>query len=312
MRVRILGAAAGGGFPQWNCNCDNCARMRRGAIRATPRTQCSIAVSADGDRWCLLNASPDLPAHLRTLPYPTDAATSARTGPLDAIILTDAELDHGAGLLAIRETGPLALYATETVHDWLFGRNAAFAGMLDPGRLNWRPIPLGDHVTAVETPIIAADGRDTGLSFAAIPVAAKIPRYVGAVGPEPLGAAIAVRIRATNSDRALLYAPCFRRLDEPLIAAARRSACLMLDGSFWWEDEMARRGVATATASAMGHLAIDGPGGSLAAMRALGGIRKIHIHINNTNPILDADSAERRMLNNAGCEVAEDGLTLEL
>lgn len=312
MRVRILGAAAGGGFPQWNCNCENCARFRRGAIRATPRTQCSIAVSADGDRWCLLNASPDLPAHLRSLPYPADAAGTERTGPLDAIILTDVELDHCAGLLAIRETGPLALYATEPAHDWLFRRNAAFAAMLDRGRLNWRPIALAADPTAAETPIIAADGRETGLSFAAIPVAAKIPRHVGGAGPEPLGAAIAVRIRATNRDHALLYAPCFRRLDEPLIAAARRSACLMLDGSFWWEDEMARRGVGAATASAMGHLPIGGPNGSLAAIRALAGVRKIYAHINNTNPILDADSAERRMLIDAGCEVAEDGMSLEL
>lgn len=312
MRVRILGAAAGGGFPQWNCHCENCARMRRGALRATPRTQCSVAVSADGRRWCLLNASPDILAQLRTLPCPDDVPAADRAGPLDAILLTDAELDHCAGLLAIRETGPLALYSTAIVRDWIFGKNTAFAAICQPGRLDWRELSPSVATTAAEVVMRTAAGADTGLRCAVLPVAAKIPRHASAAGPEPSGAAIAVRIWSVHGGGALLYAPCFRRLDEALIDAARGAACLILDGSFWWEDEMARRGVGAATASAMGHLAIGGPHGSLAALRTLSGMRKLYSHINNTNPILDEHSAERQMLASAGFELAADGMTLEL
>lgn len=312
MRVRILGSAAGGGFPQWNCQCENCVRMRRGEIRANPRTQCSLAVSSDGRRWSLINASPDLSAHLRTLSSADLAPAGSRTGAIDAIILTDGELDHCAGLLAIRETGPLALYSTVAVRDWIFGMNAAFSAICRPGRIEWRDLPVGGVAGVAEIEIRTASGEDTGLRAGATAVAAKIPRYAGGDGPEPAGAAIALRIRSADSAAALLYAPSVRRIDEALRAAARRSACMLLDGSFWWEDEMARRGAGTAMATAMGHLPIGGPGGSLAAMRELGGIRKIYTHINNTNPILDEDSAERRQLAEAGWEVAADGMTLEL
>jgi pyrroloquinoline quinone biosynthesis protein B len=312
MHVRILGSAAGGGFPQWNCQCENCVRMRRGEIRAQPRTQCSIAVSNDGRRWLLINASPDLLAHLRTLSSAESAPASSRTGPLDAIILTDGELDHCAGLLAIRETGPLALYSTVAVRDWIFGMNAAFAAICRPGRIEWRDLSVDGGAAVTEIEIRTASGEDTGLRAGATAVAAKIPRYVGGDGQEPAGAAIALRIRSADSAAALLYAPCARRIDEALLAAACRSACIMLDGTFWRDDEMAYRGVGTATATAMGHLPIGGPHGSLAAMRDLDGIRKIYTHINNTNPILDEDSAERRQLAEAGWEVAADGMTLEL
>lgn len=312
MRVRILGSGAGGGFPQWNCQCENCVRMRRGEIRAIPRTQCSLAISADGRRWRLINASPDLPAHLRTLSATDLAPAGSRTGALDAIILTDGELDHCAGLLAIRETGPLAIYSTAAVRDWIFGMNAAFAAICRPGQLEWRDLPVGGAGGVTEVEIRTASGEDTGLRASATAVAAKIPRYVGGDGPEPAGAAIALRIRSADSAAALLYAPCLRRIDEALLAAARNSSCILLDGSFWWDDEMARRGAGTATATAMGHLPIGGPHGSLAAMRELNGIRKIYTHINNTNPILDEDSEERRQLAEAGWEVAADGMTLEL
>ncbi len=286
--------------------------MRRGEIRAAPRTQCSIGVSSDGRRWRLINASPDLPAHLRTLASTASAPASSRTGPLDAIILTDGELDHCAGLLAIRETGPLALYSTVAVRDWIFGANAAFSAICRSGRLEWRELPLGGGDADAEIEVRTAGGADTGLRISATAVAAKIPRYAGAEGQEPEGAAIALRIRSADSAAALLYAPCFRRIDDALLAAARRSSCILLDGSFWWDDEMARRGVGMATAAAMGHLAIGGSHGSLAALRELDGIRKIYTHINNTNPILDEASAERRLLAEAGFEIAADGMTLEL
>jgi pyrroloquinoline quinone biosynthesis protein B len=328
VRVRILGSAAGGGFPQWNCACANCRGLRAGTIRAAPRTQASIAISADGARWCLINASPDLPRQLQSLPAAAVDAP-ARTGAIGAVMLTDAELDHTAGLLSIRETGPLALYSSAAVFAWLFTANPVFGALVQPAKLIWRPVtdcsiesasPIESATgrAAALSPstdgvaIRAADGTDLGLRYHAFFVPGKVPRYVQPAPPSAAGAALAYRLSNARGGRSLLYLPCVRQIDDTVMTAIAGADVVLFDGSFWSDDEMMRRGVGTATAQAMGHLPIDGPDGSLMALRDLSASRKIYTHINNTNPILDEDSAERRALTDTRWEVASDGLELEL
>jgi pyrroloquinoline quinone biosynthesis protein B len=295
VRVHILGSAAGGGFPQWNCNCLNCAGLRNGSIRAKPRTQCSVAVSADGSRWSLLNASPDLRSQIFSFPDLLPKG-GARGSAIDAVLLSDAELDHITGLLSLREAQPIRLYCTSRVFDWLFASNPVF------GALNSRE---KFRVTTVEDR--KAESIGCGLGVEATFVSGKVPTYVKNPTVNCDGAAVGYKLidRATGSS--LLYVPAIKEIDEGFIAAAAACDCLLFDGSFWSDNEMEIRGVGTRTASAMGHIPISGPSGSLAQ---LGGLRitKIYTHINNTNPILDEDSAERREIEQAGWKVAEDGM----
>jgi pyrroloquinoline quinone biosynthesis protein B len=304
VRVRVLGSAAGGGFPQWNCNCDNCRGIRSGTVRARPRTQASLAVSSDGERWCLLNAGPDLRTQILSW-----AALAPRSGPrdapIDALLLTDAEIDHTAGLLSLRETRPLRIYSTARVFDWVFKSNPVFASLINPEKLNWTAMTDGGR-----DPIVTVDGDAIGLGYEARFVRGKVPTYVRPAPADIDGSNLACRIIDSKSGASILYVPAIRELDDAVIAAAAACDILFFDGSFWSETEMESRGVGTRTASAMGHLPIGGPDGSLARLRGLTGVRKIYTHINNTNPILDEDSPERRALTDARWEVAEDGMEL--
>jgi pyrroloquinoline quinone biosynthesis protein B len=300
----VLGSAAGGGFPQWNCNCENCRGVRSGTVRARPRTQASLAVSSDGASWCLLNATPDLRTQILSC-----ASLAPRSGPrdaaIDAVLLTDAELDHTAGLLSLRETRSLRIYSTARVFEWLFKLNPVFAALIQPGKLTWSPLTDGGH-----DPIRTADGADTGLGYEARFVRGKVPTYVRPAPADAGGSNLACRIVDAKSGASILYVPAIRELDDAVIAAAAACDCLFFDGSFWSETEMESRGVGKRTASAMGRLPIGGPDGSLARLRGLTGVRKIYTHVNNTNPILNEDSPERRALSDAGWEVAEDGMEL--
>jgi pyrroloquinoline quinone biosynthesis protein B len=295
VRVHILGSAAGGGFPQWNCNCVNCAGLRTGSLRAKARTQCSVAVSADGSHWSLLNASPDLRAQVFSFPelLPTSLV---RGSAIDAVLLSDAELDHITGLLSLRESQPVRLYCTSLVFDWVFASNPVFSALNSPDRF---------RVTTTEDR--KAETIGSGLGFEAIFVSGKVPTYVKTPPANYDGAVVAYKLIDSSTGSSLLYVPAIREIDERFIAAAAECDCLMFDGSFWSENEKELRGAGTRTASAMGHIPISGAGGSLARLRDLQ-IRKVYTHINNTNPILDEDSAERRAVEKAGWEVAEDGM----
>jgi pyrroloquinoline quinone biosynthesis protein B len=295
VRVHILGSAAGGGFPQWNCNCVNCAGLRNGALRAKARTQCSVAVSVEGTRWSLLNASPDLRAQILSLPG-LAPNNGVRDSMIDSVLLSDAELDHITGLLSIRETRAIRLYCTPLVFDWVFGSNPIFAALNQPEK--FRVTPMEDR---------KAETIGCGLSCEAIFLSAKVPTYVKTAPPNCDDAVVAIKVIDLQARSSILYVPAIRQIDDRLIAAATECDCLLFDGSFWSENEMELRGAGTRTASAMGHLPISGPDGSLARLRDLS-IRKIYTHINNTNPILDEDSAERREVEVAGWEVAEDGM----
>ena len=306
MRIRILGSAAGGGFPQWNCNCDNCRRLRAGTLRAKARTQSSIAVSADGARWCLINASPDLGAQI--LSFSPLAPPGGRRGTsIDAVLLTDAELDHVAGVLSLRQTQALRLYCSAPVFDWVFTSNPAFGALIEPAKCTWSPVR--DRET---DRIRAADGADTGLSYEAFFVPGKVPAHVRPLPARSEGSTVAYRIIDSRRGSSAFYVPGIRSIDEDVVLALSSSACVLFDGSFWSESEMALQGVGERTAASMGHLPIGGPQGSLARLRGLGGIRRIYTHVNNTNPILDEDSPERRAVVDAGWEVAEDGMDVEV
>jgi pyrroloquinoline quinone biosynthesis protein B len=295
VRVHILGSAAGGGFPQWNCNCVNCAGLRSGALPAKARTQCSVAVSADGSRWSILNASPDLRAQIFSFPELLPKGRVRGSG-IDAVLLSDAELDHITGLLSLREVQPIRLYCTPQVFEWVFAANPIFAALNQPDRF---------RVTRLEDRKVETVGG--GLGFVAIFVSGKVPTYVKTPAASCDGAAVAYRLIDNDAGSSLLYVPAIKEIDERFIAAAAACDCLLFDGSFWSNDEMERRGTGTRTASEMGHMPISGPAGSLARLSHLQ-LRKIYTHINNTNPILDETSAERREIEKAGWEVAEDGM----
>ena len=303
MRVHVLGSAAGGGFPQWNCNCANCRGLRAGTLRAKARTQCSIAVtgnnSGDGSRWLLLNASPDLRAQISSFPELLPK-NDARGSSIASVLLTDAELDHITGLLSLRENEPIELHCTRRVFEWVFEANPIFAGLIQPSRFRWEAVE-----NRQPTP-----SRDENLSIEAMFVEGKIPTYIKTAF-DSIGGTVGYIIIDRSSKTSMLYVPAIKHINHELIAAASECDCILFDGSFWSDDEMARLGVGSRTALAMGHVPIDGPEGSLARLGHLR-IRKVYTHVNNTNPILDETSPERRAVEQAGWEVAEDGMDIML
>ena len=299
MRVHILGSAAGGGFPQWNCNCVNCAGLRARSIRAKARTQCSVAISADGARWSLVNASPDLRTQISSFPELQPKGDVRRT-PIEAVLLSDAELDHITGLLSLRDSQPIQLYCTSRVFDWVFASNPIFSALNQPERF---------RVGCIEDGKVETIG--SGLAVEAFSVSDKVPSYVKTPSANCDGAVVAYKIIDAHAGSSILVAPAIKQIDERFIAAAAECDCLLFDGSFWSDDEMEIRGAGSRTALAMGHLPISGAAGSLARLGDLR-IRKIYTHINNTNPILDENSDERRAVEKAGWEVAEDGMDFTL
>jgi pyrroloquinoline quinone biosynthesis protein B len=299
VRVHVLGSAAGGGFPQWNCNCSNCRGLRAGTIRAKARTQCSIAITGNGADWVLLNASPDLPAQMASFAELLPK-NSARGSSIASVMLTDGELDHITGLLSLRENEPIELRCTRRVYEWVFEANPIFAGLIQPSRFRWDPVENQQSTQCRR-----------GLSIAALFVAGKRPTYVKTSFDNIEGSTLAYIISDGGGKSSILYVPAIKAISDELVTAASRCHCIFFDGSFWSDDEMARRGVGTRTASAMGHVPIDGPEGSLARLSHLGA-RKVYTHVNNTNPILDETSPERRAIEQAGWEVAEDGMDFVL
>ena len=307
MRVRVLGSGAGGGFPQWNCNCDNCRGVRSGSRRTSPRTQSSVALSADGIRWYLINASPDIRQQIESFPalHPNGAP---RGTPIQAILLTNADIDHIVGLLSLREFQPLCLYSTKQVQDWVLESNAVFRAIrLFPSQCTWKSV-----ITSGRHEIIGVDGKDSGLRYEAFSVPSKPPAYLMDLVSEWSEETIGYKITDASSGRSLAYVPGTKQLDRGLTERLRGCDCVFLDGTFWSDDELVTLGIATKTALEIGHIPISGPQGSLATLNDLRDVRRIYIHINNTNPILIDDSPQRRVVEEAGWEVAFDGMELEV
>lgn len=310
MKILVLGSAAGGGFPQWNCACNGCRRARAGDPLARARTQSSIAASTGDGRWLLLNASPDLRGQMAASPALHPAGDGPRHTPLSAVLLTNADIDHVAGLLSLRESQPFALYATARVHGVL-AANSVF-GVLNPELVSRRPMGL-------DAPFEPADaaGVPLGLEVEAFAVPGKVALYLEnlAAGPGFGSVAedtVALRIRESATGALAYYIPGCAALPGWLADRLYGAPLVLFDGTTWTDDEMVRTGTGTKTAQRMGHMAMSGPDGSIAAFSGLQVGRRIFIHINNTNPVLLEDSGERRAVAAAGWEVAYDGMEITL
>ena len=303
MHVQILGSAAGGGFPQWNCNCRNCDGLRRGTLNAKARTQSSIALSDDGVNWILCNASPDIRTQLEQTPV-LQPARSVRDTAIRAIVLMDSQIDHVTGLLTLREGCPHEVWCTDMVHEDLQTGFPLFP-MLSHwnGGLQRRRIGLGEPFRIPACP---------ALEFLPIPLRSAAPPYSPHRNDPHPGDNIGLLVRDTKTGGVLFYAPGLGQPDDGLLATMRDADCLLVDGTLWRDDEMAFAGVGDKLGSEMGHLQQSGPGGMIELLDAQPASRKVLIHINNTNPILDEDSAKRTELVAHGIEVAHDGMQIVL
>lgn len=305
MRIRVLGSAAGGGFPQWNCGCPNCRGVRAGTIRARPRSQESVAVSADGNRWLLLNVSPEIRSQIEA--FPALHPRGPRHSPIGALALTSGDLDRCLGLFSLRESHPLAIYATERVRGGLTDGNVLFRTLQRfPGQVRWRSLKLGG-----EEPVLDTNGEPLELWIEAVPVPGKIPLHLETLMSPDSEDTVGLRVRDA-AGRRLAYFSGVARLDGPTRQAMADADCLFFDGTFWSGDELPALGLGTRRAEDMGHLPVGGEEGSLAALSGLGVPRRLYTHLNNTNPLLREDSPERAAVLAAGWEVAEDGMEVEL
>ncbi len=302
----MLGSAAGGGFPQWNCNCGNCAGVRNGTLAARPRTQSSIVVSGNTESsWVLVNASPDISAQLQAHPS-LQPGRAARDSAIAAIVLVDGQVDHTTGLYMLREaTRPWPIWCTDSTYADLTQGNPVLSVL--------------SHYCGVDRHRITLDGEEFGITgvsgvrWQALPIASKpAPYSPHRESPVP-GDNVALVITDESTGRAALYAPGLGAIDERVWESMQRAACVLLDGTFWTDDEMIGLGLSKKRARDIGHLPQSGPGGMLEWLERLpSDTRKILIHINNTNPILDEDSAERAELKRRGVEVAWDGMEIVL
>jgi len=304
--IRVLGSAAGGGCPQWNCACRNCRDARAGAARIEPRTQESVAVSADGDAWFLINASPEIRAQIES--FPPLHPRAVRHSPIAGIVLTNGDLDHTLGLLCLRESHPLVVYATDSVRRGFVEGNVLYRTLQRfPGQVTWRTLRLG-----AEVELLADGGDPSGLTVEAFPVPGKLPVHLEGLGiAADSGNNVGLAIRQRGS-RMLAYLPSVGRLTPEVISAAQSADCLFFDGTFWSEDELRDAGASDKRASDMAHVPIGGEGGSLRALAGSRPLQRIYIHLNNTNPVLRADSRERAAVERAGFSVARDGMEMDL
>jgi pyrroloquinoline quinone biosynthesis protein B len=304
VRIKILGAAAGGGLPQWNCTCANCSALRQNHPNIQARTQSQLAVTADDKTWFLINASPDLRQQLINNPeiHP-DPAKGLRNTPVAGIILTSADLDHVLGLLLMREFTPVRIYATRPVISIL--QKNSFFHMLDrlPGQSRW---------TEIEPNVSFQAGG--GLTCTPIALSNSLPTYISEedrAALDPTAATIGLILEDSKGAR-VAYLPALPSVSAPLKLLLSTCSTIFIDGTFWTDDELQRIQPGTPLARSMGHLPINGPDGSLETLTDLKDTRKIYTHINNTNPILQEQSSERRVVEDAGWEVAWDGLEITL
>jgi pyrroloquinoline quinone biosynthesis protein B len=321
VRVKVLGSAAGGGFPQWNCACRNCQGVRERTLNASARSQCQIAVSSNDADWFLLNASPDLRAQIENTPelHPRSdagllkiaaAAGISRHSPITGIVLTGGDLDQVLGLLLLRELEPIRIYATPAIRRLLTEHNIFFHMLSrEPWQSVWTDIAPGQNfqLTSSDSP--------SYLLCEPVKLAGSFPVYVHGNGTAHLSsgeAVVGLLLESSNGGRRLAYFPTARAVDDRLLELFDACDLLLFDGTFWSDDELTRVQRGSRTATEMGHMPISGSNGSLHRLAKLRRPRKIFVHINNTNPILDKDSPEHRQAADAGWEVAEDGWEFRL
>ncbi len=306
LRAIVLGAAAGGGLPQWNCACPVCAAVRSGQAGA-PQTQSSIVVSADGERWVLINASPDIRQQFAATPALHPRAV--RHSPLSAVLVTNADVDHVAGLLSLREAQPFALYATRRVHSVL-DANAIF-NVVNREHVPRRPVQLNESM-----PILDAAGEPTGICIETFTVPGKVALWLEDPNAERFGSVaedtIGVAIRAEGSEARLFYLPGCADVPDSLKARFKPTDTVLFDGTTYTEHEMAEAGVGQKSASRMGHLVMSGPQGTIARLADVPLARRLFIHINNTNPVWLPDSEARREIARQCWALAFDVMELTL
>jgi pyrroloquinoline quinone biosynthesis protein B len=306
VQIRILGSAAGGRFPQWNCGCANCLAVRQNKFTGKARTQAQLALSADGSRWLLVGASPDLASQIEANPELHPRAL--RDSPVAGVVLGSADLDHVVGLLLLRELQPLRVYAAPSILKILREENSMF-GMLnrvDP-QVVWTPIH--GHTAF---PMLDAAGQDSGLRCAAHWLSGRYPKYVKSTGlPREATAALffASESAGSGSRKRLAYVPAIEKLDDVLLGKIEGADLLLFDGTFWSDDELIRVQGSGETAHQMGHIPIEE---SLDWLKNVEVGRKMFIHLNNTNPVLNEAGEEHRAARAAGWEIAEDNWRVEL
>ena len=295
-RARILGAAAGGGLPQWNCGCNNCNLARAGKIPS--QTQSSVAFTGNGKDWAILNASPDIRQQFADCPdlHPT----GLRNLPLHSVLVTNGDIDHVAGLLTLREMQPFKIFATKSIHDVL-EENPVFSAL--------NASVVRRETVSLDTPVEIAPG----LSAELFAVPGKVPLYLeGDVVKTDLEGEQTVGVKLEANGATAFYIPGCSKMTESLAARLKGADMAFFDGTVWRDDEMIRSGVGAKTGARMGHMAMSGPEGSIAAFAPLGVRRKIFVHMNNTNPALDPASPERAEAEAAGWTIAQDQMEFEL
>ena len=311
MRLKLLGSAAGGGLPQWNCACPNCRRARAGDPHTRPRTNASLAVSPDGEAWYIVNASPYIHQQIESAPS-LHPGPSIRFTPIRGVLLTDAELDHTLGLLQMRESAELDVYASEPVLAALEGPFPVRRILERYARMKWRPVAPGESFALF-------DGRLEILPFQ---TGVKPPRYAADMRLHPperiAGDAVQApwvlgyKITDRQTGGVAVYAPGIETWTRELLDQLASAECIFIDGTLWEADELVRMGISELTAADMGHVPIAGRDGSLERIAKLPAKRKILVHVNNTNPVLDEASPEFRLISRHGIEVGADGMELEL
>ena len=302
MQIVLLGTAAGGGFPQWNCWCPPCRVARIEPLRAAPRSQSAAAVSADGGRWFLLNASPDVHAQLSRLP--ARQPPGMRHSPIEGVVLTDAELDHSLGVVLLREARYLQIAATAAVRDIL---------EQDSGLLRvtsaFAEVRVTEMVPGRDTPLTYRDGCPSGLVVTPFAVPAGPPRFARTERP---GHTVGLLLRDEATGGTAAFVPGCGGFDATVSAALERSELVLFDGTFWRDDELIELGISDRTARQMDHVPVSGPGGSLERLAALSARHRVYTHINNTNPMLLEDSPERAEVERHRLRVGADGMRFSL
>lgn len=313
MRVKILGSAAGGGFPQWNCGCANCRAVRAGTFHGKARSQAQVAISTgvqgSDQSWFLLGASPDLRGQIEATPELHPRA-GVRQSPIAGAVLANADVDHVFGLLLLRELQPLRVHATSSIHRILAEDNSMF-GMLRrvPGQLSW-----DEFIPGTSFSLRDAAGKESGLRCRAISLGVHFPAYVSAQRRSELAggeASLGLMIESPSGKR-LAYMPAVPQIDDALLNEFEAADVLLFDGTFWSDDELIRVQGSGQTARQMGHVPVSSAEGSLRKLAGLAGPRKIYMHINNTNPMLNEAGPEYRQVRASGWEIAEDGCEIVL
>jgi pyrroloquinoline quinone biosynthesis protein B len=309
MRIAILGSAAGGGFPQWNCACGNCSSLRAGSFTGKARTQAQIAITDDNGSWFLLGASPELRAQIEASPE-LHPGNGVRHSPIAGVVLTSGDLDHVLGLLLLRELQPLRIYATASIRRLLREDNLMFT-MLNRAadQARWTDVVPGKTFA-----LASSDEKTSGLMCEAIPLSSRYPAYVPrhrASQLSPCEAVLGIIIQDSAGNR-LGYFPAVPAVDDGLLHLLESTDLLFFDGTFWSDDELMQVQSGTSTAREMGHIPVSSACGSLRRLAELRRPRKFFLHVNNTNPMLDESGPEYREVTAAGWEIAEDGWNIQL